>query len=133
MKLKLWNHFVMSFLYLIPIILTFTTDLFWMTCEGMDPENKYLSLYYLYYSFIWTGLGLLLMYEHSKNLYNVWYCHPAFWIFNFLFIAVIDIIYYSSSIGKSDKKNQAVNIAFNILELFLSTTIFFFWIKTKKN
>ena len=78
MKLKLTVTFGMAMFYILPIIFTFSISNFWMSKEAKDPDSNpddiYYSFYYILYSFVWGCIGLLMRYEHSKNLYEVWYC-----------------------------------------------------------
>lgn len=72
MKLKLTIIFAMSIFYILPIIFTFTVGNFWIYSQA--NQDKYFSLYYIIYMSVWLSIGLLMRYEHSKNLYEVWYC-----------------------------------------------------------
>jgi cytochrome c biogenesis factor len=73
MKMKLTFTFGMSLFYIVPIIFTFAVTNFWIY-KACNNSDKYWSLYYLLYCLVWGSLGFLMRYEHSKNLYEVWYC-----------------------------------------------------------
>ena len=127
----------MAALFILQIIFTFTVPSFWFNfpCE-QQTGYWWISFYYLYFSAIWASLAYLIIYEHSKNLSEIWYCHKAFWVLNIIVIVIVDAVYYSTNWGYINipgiHRKTFANLLINGLELIISGVIIGCMFKTKR-
>ena len=122
MKAKLITSYFLGFLYLIPIVLAFFVDTFWLY------DHKFYSFFYLIFTFVWISLAVLMGIEHERHLIQVWYCHRFFWITNCFFVVVFTLI---SFILQIYNKNDYVAYSFSSIEVIFSLITVGYMMKTK--
>lgn len=87
MKAKLITSYLFGIMYLIPIVLAFTVESYWLY-----GHLQYWSLLYIIFAIVWIFFAILMTLEHERSLPQVWYCHQFFWVTNFIFVASFSTI-----------------------------------------
>ena len=101
MKAKLITSYLFGVMYLVPIVLAFTVESYWL-----HGDLRYWSFLYAVFTILWISLAILMTLEHERSLPQVWYCHQFFWVTNFIFVIVFTTICYTRNVYEREDGRQ---------------------------